>query len=175
MALGLGSGMVFSSSTDTLIHSYSASFGAGDVDGWVKWNVDSGSLVGEAADSGRLKLTYTANESGSSGVKKEIGSPSIGKKSGDYYKINFSIKPVGTFDGADPVQVRASSLGAASTTQPDLTIGEWNNLSLTGTSTSDAYTTVTFIYIADSGDYPDNGDIIYIKDVNIQIYRPFGN
>ena len=176
MALGLGSGMVFSSRFDKLLYSYQDSFSSGGLDSWEMNSIPEGEATLEnvgSSGSEALKLTYSATQTDLSGIVRNHSLTD--RKAGDYWTISARVICNGTWNGSDDVRTFFTFAGKSA--YVEVPVGtSYTTVTLSATATDDDYATTSSVYWSlVPSDAPQDGDIFYIRAIDLKLYRPFGN
>ena len=193
--LGFGNAIPVGGAAWKLMDTYTSDFTGGGGDNSSDWgdsNVEGGSITfatnidSIGGEDNWLRCTFPANQTWSSGIVSSCNNFVI--KLGDYTTFTYKVYLSGDFEGSDPVSTRqivnGGGLYDTIVTAPTGGAGlHQQNIPLTTVTTVTGYqnwansTTPnsTFrIEMPSSVAEPRANDIIYIKDLEVKIYRNFG-
>ena len=184
--LGLGTGIIRSALRSPIVY-YNSDFSS-DANGWTAWSVqDSASdltlsananpytdLGGSAPNSsGWLKGVYGVNQTNQSGIQIDVSdSPiSVDTVSGDIWNITGDLYIADGSDWSSFSSTIAWRIQTSNsiTIQSAATPGQVVNFSVSRTPTG---STDTARIIFGNSQFPQDGAIFYVKNINITIYRP---
>jgi len=167
---------------DTLMSSYTSDF-TSDADSWSNFSVEgdpgltlaAGQNAPGESSNDWLKGTYDTNQTGSSGITR--GNTFVADRAiGDYAIISYKIYFVddnGKWTGSD-TDVKFNffvfSKNNLFTVDMDETVSTANYK--TTPATSNYYSRSPVVIFSTVEDYPLDGAVFYIKDINIKVYRP---
>ena len=177
--LGLGSGLIYGSPSETILIDYTSDFSS-DVDGWVELAVADGNMTitanqnpsseGGPDEGGWLKINWDTNQTGGSAFKKDLHNDSIidGDDIIATYKI-FIPNSSNQFIGSDAISYGIlaytdnSGFSVAKATPGDQV--ETETITTFSNSNTDEGEAVRIQFnFSISTDYPQAGANVYIKD-----------
>jgi len=145
-------------------------WGAASVQGTLTQTFDED--IPGGSGGGWMKNVYDTNQTSTSGILRN-NTLSSSYKPGDHVFFSYDIYLDGDWDGSDDVTIN-HLVGTGMVQASDVEVTqdtEENVYHVTGSSSFTFGGTIVRINFAEDGDYPQDGAIYYIKNIDVKVYN----